>query len=213
MRTTHFPSREAWAEHEFSKHRLRTWWDCPECVKKLSSAIEWEQHLDRDHQRKFSAAMLKVALEMARSAQYSSVEKEECPLCRVTVGNSRRLFVKHVGRHMEEIALMALPRDAEDENSEGSSNSGVISRSQMQSPVLSPLTAPRSLARYTVPRKLATDLHLSDIVKPIPSPSKGKRRWDLRSHEYTVSKGLPSAPASFYCLDPDCKKTFKRSFN
>ena len=47
-------------------------------------------------------------------------EEEECPLCRVVLGNPRRAFVKHVSRHMEDIALMALPRNA-DEDSETSS--------------------------------------------------------------------------------------------
>ena len=49
-------------------------------------------------------------------------ETEECPLCRIVLGKPRRTFVKHVARHMEEIALMALPRNTE-EDSDGSSDS------------------------------------------------------------------------------------------
>lgn len=61
---------------------------------------------------------------MARSMAYHeksrSGEIEECPLCRVIPGKSRRAFVKHVGRHLEEIALMALPRDNVEDSDEES---------------------------------------------------------------------------------------------
>ena len=48
---------------------------------------------------------------MAYNAESKPSEKEECPFCRGFLGRPRRAFVKHVGSHMEEIALMALPRD------------------------------------------------------------------------------------------------------
>ena len=216
LRTTHFPSREAWAEHEFSKHRLRTWWDCPECDKKLPSAIEWEQHLDRDHKRNFPVAVLKVALEVARSARYSSIEKEECPLCRVIVGKPRRLFVKHVGRHMEEIALMALPRDADDESNEGSSNTSDISPSRTEPQVSSPSTPTRSLAQHTVTQNLASDPHLSDVVNPKVLLSTGRRRTRFQRNKHTLSDGLPSwesssTRAGFRCPELGCEKWFSRN--
>ena len=47
-------------------------------------------------------------------------EDDECPLCRTVVGKPRRAFVKHVARHIEEIALMALPRNVEEGSEEGS---------------------------------------------------------------------------------------------
>ena len=57
---------------------------------------------------------------MAYRTEATRVEDNECPLCRIVVGKPRRAFVKHVGRHMEEIALMALPRDVEEDSEEGS---------------------------------------------------------------------------------------------
>ena len=53
---------------------------------------------------------------MAYSPQERPIEVEECPLCRSVLGKPRREFVKHVGRHMEQIALMALPREATDDS-------------------------------------------------------------------------------------------------
>lgn len=57
---------------------------------------------------------------MAYKTEATRVEDAECPLCRTVVGKPRRAFVKHVARHMEEIALMALPRNIEDDSEEGS---------------------------------------------------------------------------------------------
>ena len=53
---------------------------------------------------------------MAYRPQERPIEVEECPLCRSVLGKPRREFVKHVGRHMEQIALMALPREATDDS-------------------------------------------------------------------------------------------------
>ena len=48
---------------------------------------------------------------MAYNPESKPSAKEECPFCRGFLGRPRRAFVKHVGSHMEEVALMALPRD------------------------------------------------------------------------------------------------------
>lgn len=53
---------------------------------------------------------------MAYRPRERPIEVEECPLCRSVLGKPRREFVKHVGRHMEQIALMALPREATDDS-------------------------------------------------------------------------------------------------
>lgn len=59
---------------------------------------------------------------MARRTEATRIEDDECPLCRIVVGKSRRGFVKHVARHMEEIALMALPLNVEEDTEEGSTS-------------------------------------------------------------------------------------------
>ena len=116
-----FTSRAAWADHEFTEHRHDQTWNCLECSKKFASALDWEQHLQGMHNRVFIGPQLPVARNIAYHTQTRPIETEECPLCRVVLGKPRRAFVKHVGRHMEEIALMALPRNAE-EDSDKSSN-------------------------------------------------------------------------------------------
>ncbi len=115
-----FSNRAAWADHEFSKHRIDQFWDCPECSNKSSSAVDWEEHLLTIHQRTCSRPKLQILKQTAYKPQSRPVESEECPLCRVVLGRSRRAFVKHVGRHMEEIALVALPRDNLEDSDEES---------------------------------------------------------------------------------------------
>lgn len=111
-----FPTRAEWADHEFSEHRLICRWDCPECAKQCDSEIEWKQHLELNHQRIFIGSKYEAARTMAYKTRVRATENEECPLCQVILGKPRREFVKHVGRHMEEVALMALPRDNDDKS-------------------------------------------------------------------------------------------------
>jgi len=70
--------------------------------------------------------------------QANVAEKEECPLCRTVLGKPRRAFIRHVSRHMEEIALTALPKNTEDDSvssSMGSDVSPCISSEDVQAPV------------------------------------------------------------------------------
>ena len=118
-----FSSRAAWADHEFSKHRNTRLWTCPDCPQEFHEFSLWEQHLQEKHCLLFSVPNLQVAKIMALKTEAKCTENDECPLCRIVVGKPRRGFVKHVGRHMEEIALMALPRDVEEKTEEESSSS------------------------------------------------------------------------------------------
>jgi ankyrin repeat protein len=65
--------------------------------------------------------MFRMDLEtMARAAEKEKpkdLSNTSCPLCLVIPGGTRRSFMTHVGKHMEEIALAALPRepDSDDE--------------------------------------------------------------------------------------------------
>lgn len=115
-----FPYRAQWAEHEFTRHRVNQSWSCPECLQSCTSSSDWEYHLQNHHNLIFTGVKLQAAREMAYRVETRIGENEECPLCRVTLGKSRRAFAKHVGRHMEEIALMALPRDNAEESDEES---------------------------------------------------------------------------------------------
>ena len=115
-----FPSRSAWANHEFQEHRFDRYWACPECPEKSCSTLDWEYHINSVHSQKFSGPNLVSARNAACRISPKHAEEEECPLCRVVLGKPRRAFVKHVSRHMEDIALMALPSNAEEDSEIGS---------------------------------------------------------------------------------------------
>ena len=81
---------------------------------------------------------------MAQDTQPRPVENEECPLCRVVLQKPRRAFIKHVGRHMEEIALMALPRNSGADSDEVSTRIGPTSLESKNSKMLAAMTRSES---------------------------------------------------------------------
>ena len=109
-----FTTRAAWADHEFTEHRIIRSWSCPECTKQFESEHEWDEHLEEVHQQAFSGLKYHITSSIAYNTLERTAKNEACPLCQVIPGTSRAEFVKHVGRHMEEIALMALPLEDED---------------------------------------------------------------------------------------------------
>ena len=122
-----FTTRAAWADHELTEHRYDMILNCPECSEKFAGTSEWEQHLHEIHQRTFTGSQLHWARTSAYQMHPRPPETEECPLCRVVLGKPRRTFVKHVARHMEEIALMALPRNIEEDSDRSSDSTDQIS--------------------------------------------------------------------------------------
>ena len=122
-----FTTRAAWADHELTEHRYDMTWNCPQCSEKFAGTSDWEQHLHKMHERVFTGPQLYWARKTAYRIHPRPAETEECPLCRIVLGKPRRTFVKHVARHMEEIALMALPRSIEEDSDKSSDSTDQIS--------------------------------------------------------------------------------------
>ena len=131
-----FSTRAEWADHEFTEHRNDGAWKCPECSDIFAGASDWEQHLQDIHQRVFTGPQLLVARTTAYETHPRPVKAEECPLCRVVLGKPRRAFVKHTARHMEEIALMALPRSTEEDSDESSVSTNQVSQGSKRAGML-----------------------------------------------------------------------------
>ena len=115
-----FPTRKLWADHEFNKHRVDRSWACPECSIELQTPVEWQTHVRYSHHTVFPDSQLRHALDSAERTRPQPMVHQDCPLCKVIPGSTRRAFVTHVARHMENIALAALPRmsngDSENES-------------------------------------------------------------------------------------------------
>lgn len=157
-----FPNRAAWAEHEFSQHRITRSWSCPECPQAFKNLPRWESHTQERHCLSFSDQNLSIAKDMAYKTEATRIEEDECPLCRLVLGKPRRAFVKHVGRHMEEIALMALPRDIEEDSEEGSVSTDRTNTSHSEH-----IAQQSSSLKSSTPRQYGGIAQHKDDVDPI----------------------------------------------
>ncbi|KAL9630204.1 MAG: hypothetical protein Q9164_006537, partial [Protoblastenia rupestris] len=75
---------------------------CGHMQYKIKNRVDWKVHVFAD---------LRPYISRARP-----IEQEECFLCKQKPATTKRSFLKHVGQHMEEIALMALPVTESNEN-------------------------------------------------------------------------------------------------
>ncbi|KAF4621930.1 hypothetical protein G7Y89_g14416 [Cudoniella acicularis] len=122
-----FQTREKWAAHELSTHRKERIWTCPFCSAEFSKDGEWTQHITIQHVVESSGTDLQRHRLLAER-----LKDRECPLCFKSTNGKPRDFVAHVGKHMEAIALTALPKesdsdreDSSDFQSDEQSNEGV----------------------------------------------------------------------------------------
>jgi len=140
-----FTKRSLWADHEFKEHRTKKTWVCQECQVEFSNPQFWEQHIQRLHGASYPGSKRRIAISTVYRQREISAEHEKCFLCDTIPGKSRRAFVKHVGQHMEEIALVALPRQIEDDsgestttNEEGKDSLASLGSRSSKSPVATP---------------------------------------------------------------------------
>jgi hypothetical protein len=120
-----FPTRRLWEAHEFSQHRVDRTWTCSECPRSFAVPDQWRKHLEDNHQTHFNDSQYEIVANMAEQRKTQATESLQCPLCLCIPGKSRRNFVTHVGKHMESIALAALPREnaSESESDQDSATS------------------------------------------------------------------------------------------
>ncbi len=115
-----FPSRNAWAEHEWEKHRSYPIWACPECPVECCTSADWIEHVRKVHGRSLASSHGTSAADAAARRRPRIIDDEKCHLCDRALGLSQKDIRSHVGKHLEEVALMALPKENEDD-SDGSS--------------------------------------------------------------------------------------------
>jgi hypothetical protein len=137
-----FPTRELWEDHEFGQHRVNRYWSCSKCQHKAKTPEDWRKHLELTHGVPLSDDQYLIAVPSAEVRDSVSIELENCPLCLEIPGKSRREFATHVGKHMEVIALAALPREEESSDTESiaSNTSSLTSDSGEEAKLLGGLT-------------------------------------------------------------------------
>lgn len=111
-----FATRKQWASHEFEQHRVERFWRCQECSAELPSLEYWRNHIFKAHPNTVpSRSRLGVSAQLAENSRLD-VADMSCPLCLKKLGPSRQAFATHVGKHMEQLALAALPKEVSDES-------------------------------------------------------------------------------------------------
>ncbi|KAL6915506.1 hypothetical protein FSST1_007001 [Fusarium sambucinum] len=107
--------RSDWANHMRREH----WkiWQCPfECSGNFDSASTFKQHINTKHRTDVSLDRVDV-LERLSSRPDLSKARGRCPICIDFAILSAESYERHVGQHLEQIALFVLP-DIEEEEEE-----------------------------------------------------------------------------------------------
>jgi hypothetical protein len=119
-----FADRKVWFEHELTKHH--TQWLCHFCRRKNFKSVEaFQKHISHDHVQGITEDQL-VALVEASACPLDQFLPSQCPLCDTwetsirhsnpgiavedTVVVTPSQFRHHVGAHMQDLALFAVPR-------------------------------------------------------------------------------------------------------
>ncbi|KAF2462402.1 hypothetical protein BDY21DRAFT_13759 [Lineolata rhizophorae] len=137
-----FPERRAWFKHELEQHRVK--WKCRFCPKTIaafSSRRSLEIHIESHHSGKVVPETLPTLLELC-CQPLDRIAASDCPFCgdfekKLRLTNSRysakdiilvsqAQFRRHVGFHMEQLALFALPKH-HSEKEEADSNAYTVS--------------------------------------------------------------------------------------
>lgn len=104
-------TNSAWKQHIYAD--LQPWVcleiDCPKAYETFHTCKDWVSHLALDH---------------GLESDWMSIK---CPLCRHDTGPGKALVTKHLGSHLEEISLGALPVDCEFEEDTTQSELEILS--------------------------------------------------------------------------------------
>src|SRR5437764_2921565 len=113
-----FPQRSTWADHELREHFTKKVWICTLCKQSETSAGDYTTHLQNTHKFSLEDKRLRKYLQGDQITSLKPVNSQECPLCLKDGWSSYRSYFSHVGRHLEEIALVVLPQDVDEEKSD-----------------------------------------------------------------------------------------------
>ena len=170
------------------------------------SLATWEGHLRKQHQRIFSETPRQLAQRIAYRPQERPIEVEECPLCRSVLGKPRREFVKHVGRHMEQIALMALPREVTYDSDTESARTAQVNSSHASNEIehWSPRRGEGRDAGISEPNN---ELDAVSLQRSIGEAHQPKEHWREVQTKNMRDPHVELEPASSYCSvleESDC---------
>ena len=107
-----FQTREAWWDHGMRFHRRKDW-RCHHCEYASATHLDLQDHLQTVHSLSEETSLVEKGTSMNVPSESN---RKACPLCCVVITAAPVKFAKHVAKHMEEVALMALPPKVSHEN-------------------------------------------------------------------------------------------------
>src|SRR5579862_4403276 len=118
-----FPDRHTWFDHELQFHRVE--WYCQFCTRAPYQSLEiFRIHMQSLHAQKFTEEQLPALVELSQQS-LDRIPATACPLCDEwekilearnpessikALAVTPKQFRHHLGGHMEQLALFALPR-------------------------------------------------------------------------------------------------------
>ncbi|KAI9881508.1 MAG: hypothetical protein M1830_000071 [Pleopsidium flavum] len=199
-----FASRRAWIDHEFSKHRVKVW-PCTPCSMTFGRAVDFREHVKQTHSTLLTSSQVEDAVRAETTRMlYQPNAKQMCPFCLAVPAESKHTFAAHVGEHMQEVALAALPPSTASDLDDASFGTDQSQGSEDDElPVFSHMTAKK---REEIHRWLsAPDPSLNHVwAKEKRVPSTGS--WFLMSEQFADWKTNPHSLLWIYGI-PGCGKT------
>lgn len=179
-----FPTRKLWQDHEFSQHRVEISWACPVCKAELSSPEEWNEHVERNHRYSLTDVEVRYAFAAARRTRAQPIERQKCPLCLTVCGTNQRAFTTHVCKHLESIALAALPNEATSDSENQS-----VSDHESTASAHEPLSKTKNNDHVSEPTKGSKLEHFCPLITCEHHKHGFAQMWDQHLHILTHYKG------------------------
>ncbi|KAK3644383.1 hypothetical protein LTR56_009635 [Elasticomyces elasticus] len=126
--TAHQPyaRRREWQQHERDMHHRV--WACPYCKDVLATSELFQAHVVDSHDQKHDDSSMQRMINACAQPLENELTTSQCPLCQKIIVPQKRFF-KHLGHHLEELALFSLPShlhgDESDAGSDGSDASDI----------------------------------------------------------------------------------------
>jgi hypothetical protein len=95
--------------HEFTVHRTEVNWQCNICTDIFQAQQQLRAHIGNSHKLHFMSSHISEVITASKRLEMRDGSNEVCPFCLVVPAQTQRAFARHVGRHLQEISLAALP--------------------------------------------------------------------------------------------------------
>jgi uncharacterized C2H2 Zn-finger protein len=105
--------------HEFTVHRTKANWRCNLCADIFQAQKQLRAHIGNSHMLHFMSSHISEVITASKRLEMRDGSNEVCPFCLVVPAQTKKAFARHVGRHLQEISLAALPITDTSPDSEG----------------------------------------------------------------------------------------------